>query len=142
MALLNGEYFHSLHSLVFWIEASSGERRFTALRRDAIMPREIYRDVANVWNLVSETGIATLCRALFSLRRVTSKDAKRCELIILTASRRLEECVPNTLFVRHQNFASADGCIACLSNHVAAVYRIDKSLQNANPGWLLFDEAS
>ncbi|WP_244817861.1 hypothetical protein [Caballeronia sp. Lep1P3] len=63
MALLNGEYFHSLHSLVFWIEASSEERRFTALRRAAIMPREIYRDVANVWNLVSKQGLATLCRA-------------------------------------------------------------------------------
>ncbi|WP_175945821.1 hypothetical protein [Caballeronia sp. BCC1704] len=68
MALLNGEYFHSLHSLVFWIEASWEERRFTALRRDAIMPREIYRDVANLWNLVVKRGVATLCRAGYAFR--------------------------------------------------------------------------
>ncbi|WP_250536047.1 hypothetical protein [Caballeronia sp. AZ10_KS36] len=69
MALLNGEYFHSLHSLVFWIEASWEERRFTALRRDAIMPRDIYRDVANLWNLVVKRGVATLCRASCALRK-------------------------------------------------------------------------
>ncbi|WP_250474685.1 hypothetical protein [Caballeronia sp. GAFFF1] len=80
MALLNGEYFHSLHSLVFWIEASWEERRFTALRRDAIMPREIYRDVANLWNLVVKRSVATLCRASCALRKKRRSERLLAEL--------------------------------------------------------------
>jgi hypothetical protein len=40
MALLDVEYFHSLHSLVQGIESVSEERRGTVLRRDRIMPRD------------------------------------------------------------------------------------------------------
>ncbi|WP_167550964.1 hypothetical protein [Caballeronia concitans] len=93
MALLNGEYFHSLHSLVFWIEASWEERRFTALRRDAMMPREIYRDIAKVWNLVSKDAIATLCRARSIVSRSRMENSDFCELIILTGPRAVGECV-------------------------------------------------
>jgi len=66
MALLDGEYFHSLHSLVFWIEASLARTPFhgVAPRRDHAT-RHLSRCCECMEFGRKKRAIATLCRAGF-----------------------------------------------------------------------------
>jgi hypothetical protein len=84
------------------------ERRFTALRRAAIMPRDIYRDIANVWNLVVKTcdcdAVSRGLSGFVSSCPCHKSAARRArELVILPVPESRAEGSDQI----HQNFASA-----------------------------------